>query len=59
MKTIEVELDQQTMERAQRFAAARSCSLHDLIKDLLEQAHELQRGTRVELPGGGIDDGVQ
>ena len=40
MKTIEIELDEQTIERAQRLAAARGGSLHTLIKDLLEQAHE-------------------
>ncbi len=38
MKRIELDLDEETLERAQRLAAARQCSLEELIKDLLQQA---------------------
>jgi predicted transcriptional regulator len=37
MKRIELELDEETLERAQQLAAARQCSLEELIKDLLKQ----------------------
>jgi hypothetical protein len=37
MKRIELELDEETLERARQLAAARQCSLEELIKDLLKQ----------------------
>lgn len=35
MKTIELQLDEETLERAQRLAEARRCTLEQLIKELL------------------------
>lgn len=36
MERIEVQLDEQTLERARRLAKTRRCTLEQLIKDLLE-----------------------
>jgi hypothetical protein len=41
MKRIELELDEETLERARQLAAARQCSLEELIRDLLQQVQQL------------------
>ena len=40
MQTIEIKLDERTLERAQRLAQARQCSVQDLVKDLLARASD-------------------
>ena len=37
MERIELELDEQTLERARRLAEARRCTVKQLLKELIEQ----------------------
>ena len=37
MARIEIQLDEQALERARRLAEARRCTLEELIKEILEQ----------------------
>ena len=37
MERIELELDEQTLERARRLAEARRCTVEQLLKELIEQ----------------------
>jgi hypothetical protein len=37
MERIELELDEQTLERARRLAEARCCTVEQLLKELIEQ----------------------
>jgi len=37
MRTIELQIDEQTLERAQRLAESRRCTLEELIKEIIEQ----------------------
>lgn len=37
MKTVEIQLDEQTFAKAEQFASSHKCTLEDLIKDIIEQ----------------------
>lgn len=45
MKRIELELDEQTLERARRLAQSRRCTVEQLLKEMLEQLGVAERTT--------------
>jgi hypothetical protein len=54
MVTIQVHLDEETLHRAQSLAEARSCSVEDLLRDLLAGCDAA--GSEVPLLGMFADD---
>ena len=45
MKTIEIDLDDETLERARRTAETRGCSIEHLIEEMLRQMAKSETGS--------------